>query len=226
VNDRAFLSQFDTAQAISKEIDFLNNYVASETMLGFTDGTLGSSDLAVFILSKGKRYPIIDPPTFVQMGFDWKNVIPLDSEELGIYENQKQFTRDQSHPDGTVFFDQEINKYYVIENGFKLPIENPAVLKTYAKQKPILASIKESEQTISCQLKKSFSNNQKYSCAMSIVLINNFIGNDYQFKATLPDGAQINAINVTFSTALKWENMQDSLSSIKNALRNNYISTQ
>jgi hypothetical protein len=226
ISTPAFLSQFDTVQAITKENDFLPLYPVSETQLGFADGTLASSDISVFILSEGKSYPIINAPTFVQMGFDWNNVVPLDSEELSLYATQKQFTHDQPHPNGTLFLDQETNTYYVIKNGQKLPIKSAAVLATYSKQKPVLANLRQSQQSVSCQLKKSFFNGNKYSCTMPLDSIDNLIGNDYQIKAAFPDGTQINNIDVTFSTALKWESLRSSLSRIKINLTNNYMPAQ
>ena len=91
VSTRAFFSQFETNQSIIKNDDFLKNYPVSDDQLGFAEGTLASFEQSVFILSEGKSYPVADAETFVQMGFDWNNVVALDSEELNIYKKQKQF---------------------------------------------------------------------------------------------------------------------------------------
>ncbi|HPN54806.1 MAG TPA: hypothetical protein PLB52_02630, partial [Candidatus Moranbacteria bacterium] len=110
ISARAFLSQFDANQAITKDIGFLSHYTISEKLLGFADGTLASYDISVYILSNGKSYPINSANTFVRMGFDWQDVIPIDSEELSLYEKQKIFTLNQAHPDGTIFFDETAQK--------------------------------------------------------------------------------------------------------------------
>lgn len=225
VSANAFLSQFDTNQAIIKTADFLNQYKLSETSLGFADGTLASVAPSVFILSEGKSYPISNADTFVRMGFDWNNVVPINSEELGIYEKQKQFTINQPHPDGTLFLDQKTNEYFVIQDGEKHPIESATIVKTYAKQKPVLADLEESNNSISCQLKKSWTlfNNNAYNCTVPLDSLNNFIGNDFRIDVKFADNAKITDINTNFSTSLDWTNLHSALSKIKGNLITNYV---
>lgn len=219
---RAFLSQFDADQAITKTDDFLSQYKLSETSLGFADGTLGSLAPSVFILSEGKSYPISNAETFVRMGFDWNNVIQLDSEEFGIYERQKQFTYNQPHPNGTLFMDQKTNKYFVIMNGEKHPVESAAIAKTYSKQKPVIADLEESETGVSCQLKKNWLSNNAYACTVSLDSLNNFVGNSFQIDAKFADKTKVVNVNTTFSTSLTWANLRSTLSRIKGNLVTNY----
>jgi len=224
VSTRAFFSQFEANQAIIKNDDFLKNYPLSDDQLGFVDGTLASFEQSVFILSEGKSYPVADAETFVQMGFDWNNVVALDSEELNIYKKQKQFDRNQPHPNGTIFFDQTIEKYFVIKNNEKHLIENDAVAKNYSKQKFVIANSKESETSFSCQLKKNLLSSSKYSCNVPLDSFENFLGNDYQIETKFANEAKVSDIDVTFSTPLNWLNLRSSLSRIKASLRNNYNS--
>lgn len=225
VSTRAFFSQFEANQAIIKNDDFLNSNSIANEQLGFADGTLGSFEQSVFILSENKSYPVADANTFMLMGFNWNDVIALNSEELNIYKKQKQFTIDQPHPNGTVFFDQATKKYFIIRNNEKHPIENDTVAKTYSKQKFVLANSEESEVSVSCQLKKEFLRNQ-YSCSMPINSFEKFLGNDYQIEIKFTNEAKISNIAATFSTPLKWQNFRSSLSIIKERVRNNYIPTQ
>lgn len=226
VSTRAFFSQFEANQAIIKDAAFLKIYPASDDQLGFVDGTLASFEQSAYILSEGKSYPIVNAETFIQMGFNWNDIVALDSEELNIYKKQKQFNRDQPHPNGTVFFDQATEKYFVIKNNEKHPIENAAVVKTYSKQKFVIANSKESEASVSCQLEKSFLSSQKYHCDVPLDSFEKFLGNDYQIETKFANEAEISNIDVTFSTPLSWPNLRSSLSRIKVNLRNNYIQTQ
>jgi hypothetical protein len=223
ISARAFLSQFDATQAIAKNNDFLERYPVSEKPLGFADGTLVSSDISVFILSESKSYPIINASTFIQMGFDWKNVIALDPEELGLYDRQRLFTRDQPHPNGTLFMDRETKKYFIIRNGEKHSIESTAVAKTYSFQNPVIADLKESEENISCQLKKIWLRSNVYSCNIPLGSMASFLGNDYEVSATFVNNVKLSKIETTFSTPFSWQNLKVSLSRIKENLKNNYI---
>lgn len=226
VSAKAFLSKFEPEQAIGKNEDFLENHPVSEEFLGYADGTLASFDGSVLILSGGKSYPIINAETFVSMGYDWNEVIPLDSEEISIYDKQKQFNRNQPHPDGTLFFDRKTEKNYLISDNHKLPMESNAVARTYQKQRSIVADSEESQQVFSCQLgeKELFSN--VFSCSIPLDEIGNFWGNDYQIETAFPEDIRLAGIDVTFYTSFTWENFMLSLSTIKNRILMNYIPEQ
>ncbi len=222
VSEKAFLSSFDPSQAITKSSDFLSLYPVSEDLLGYADGTLGSFDGSVYILSNMKSYPIINPETFVSMGYDWNTVIPLDSEEISIYEKQKTFTRSQMHPDGTLFLDEKSGKYYVVSSMTKHPIESDAVAKTYRKQKPVLASLEDSEKVFSCDLKDEDLTLNIYSCTIPVVEMELFPGNAYEISTIFGDDANLQTMNMTFRTSFTWKNFMLSLSNIKNRILTNY----
>ena len=222
ISERAFLSQYDAIQAIPKNQDFFASYPASETSLGFADGTLASSDASVFILSGGKSYPIANAETFVSMGFNWNDVLALQPEELGLYEQQKQFNDSQPHPDGTLFVDQKTNEYFLIENGEKRPIKSLAIIKTYAKQKPIIADQQSLLASVSCKLKAQMLTEDTFSCAAPLQSINQFPGNYYQIDAKFLVAAKISQMNVTLSTPPDWQHIHASLGNIKNTLKTNY----
>ena len=224
ISAQAFLSQFEVNQAIIKDRDFLSRYALSEKLLGFADGTLVSYDISVYILSEDKSYPINSANTFVRMGFEWKDVVPIDSEELSLYEKQKIFTLNQVHPDGTIFFDESAQKYFIIKDKHKLPIGTQTIAKSYSKKNPIKANLQENENdAIHCQLKKSQLNSHKYFCEMPLDSVANFFGNDYEVNTRFANEAEIKNINTTFSTPANWKNLMLSLSTIKNNIKNNYI---
>lgn len=223
VSTPAFLSQFDAINAIAKNKDFLAGYKVSETSLGYEDGTLASSDVSVFILSQGKSYPVQSVETFLRMGFSWDNLTPVTTDELGIYAKQKQFTSDSPHPDGTIFFDQNTNKHFMIEKEFKRPMDSDAVAKSYSKRKAVLASLEDAEKIASCDLKRKSSGSDIYSCEANVADLQPFIGNYYQITANFPVETNINNLNVTFSTQLTWPNMRDSLSKIKTKILTRFL---
>lgn len=223
VSARAFLSQYEISQAITKNSDLLSTFEVSETRIGFADGTLASFDVSAFILSANKKYPIINPETFIGMGFNWDDIVALDSEEIGIYEKQKTFTRNYPHPDGTLFSDQKTGEYFIIENGKKRPIKSQAVKKTYFQQKPVIANLEESEKEFSCILKKEIFGRGDFSCTIPLDEVETFLGNDYQIDMKFENNIKIDTINTTFFTDPNWQNMRLSLANIKNRLVANYM---
>lgn len=220
VSTQAFLSQFDGIAAIAKNKDFLSRYPVSETYLGFADGTLVSSTDSVFILSEGKSYPIENDVTFLAMGFSWDNVLAITTNELGIYKKQKQFTRNDPHPNGTIFVDQKTNKYFIIKDKKRRPISSPALIKTYSKQKAILADSTAAEKESACILKKKIFSPNTYECSVSLEDLMPLVGNDYQISTTFSESAKLSSINTTFSTPLTFHSLKNSLSTIKTKLKN------
>jgi len=220
ISAAAFLSQFESVSVISKNADFLKRYPVSEIYLGFADGTLVSSADSVYILSEDKSYPIENEVTFSAMGFDWENVIPISTDELGAYKKQKQFTNNSAHPNGTIFLDQKKNSYFLIKDNKKLPLGNTAIIQTYSKQKPILADSTASEKELSCVMQKKILNSNAYQCNISLENLSGLVGNDYQIALTFPATANISKIETTFSTPLTFASLKNSLSVIKNRLEN------
>lgn len=220
ISTRAFLSQFNQAQAIAKNKDFLTQHPVSDKYLGFGNGTLGSATNSVFILTEDKSFPVADAETFNQMGLSWNDVIPLSQDELSIYSKEKQFTVSNPHPNGTIFMDQKTNDIFLIKNGFKLPVPNETILKTYSKQTPILIDLIGSEIENVCIMQNKFLSSNTYKCELSLETLANLIGNDYQINVKFPSKTSISEIQTTFSTPLNWQSLKNSLSKIKMALQN------
>lgn len=221
LNEKAFLSRYDPIQAIPKNEDFLKNKDVSESFIGFADGTLASSDQSVFILSRGNSYPIADSATFVAMGFNWDDVLPLTPAEINAYKRQKQFTVNQPHPDGTLFYDKNENKYFVIDGGKKHPIENRLIADAYAKVPPILIDSQSLKKNVSCKLTKTPFTFGTFSCQLDLNEIEDLIGNDYQFEIEPGNDVELQAVDVMFYTQLNQANLMTSLSLIKNRIGNN-----
>lgn len=222
VSDRAFLSQYQSVQAIAKTKDIFSTYPQTENPLGFADATLASNAGSVFILSGAKSYPVADFNTFEAMGFNWKNVKALESDELGAYEQQKQFTVNQPHPDGTIFQDENKQQYFIIDNGLKRPILSQAVLNTYPSENMIAVDQDGSSKKVSCVLQKQILPFKTYSCQMDLSEISTSKGNDYQFETSLKNTAKLKESSLAFSTPLSWKNAMNSLSKIKGNLQSNY----
>lgn len=220
VSVQAYLSQFKADAAIAKDADFLSRYPMSDAYLGFADGTLASAADSVYILSEDKSYPIENEVTFAAMGFAWENVVPISTDELGAYKKQKQFTNDAPHPNGTIFVDREKNEYFIIQNGRKLPMNSAAIIEAYSKQKPISVDSAASEKEFSCKIQKEMFSSDTFGCGIQLENLTSFIGNDYQVALTFPSDADLQKINVTFSTPITFSSLKNSLSVIKTKLKN------
>lgn len=223
VSEKAFMSQFDARHAIEKDRQFLEQLPFDEnSFLGFADGTLLSSPLSIFITSGNYVYPINEPATFLALGYRWEDVIQADTDEVGMYQEQKVFTIDQPNPDGTLFQEKETGKIFLIRNREKHELPSLNVAKSYSKIDPILVDAKSLTETASCKLSKNFLSLNSFSCAIPIATLESLIGNNYQFALSPMKDMQIDRINVTFTKKLELLNAKQSLADIKNQIIQRY----
>lgn len=220
ISARAFASLFDPAAAIAKNNDFLPRYQLTENYLGFADGSLVSSADSVFIISEGKSYPVENAETFLAMGFDFGNVLQLTQDEINAHVKQKQFTHNDPHPNGTIFFDRKASEYFAVENGTKRPLATEKIAGSYLKQKPIVADSEEILVESSCELTKKLFPSNTYACSATLQNLISSVGNDYQISTKFSSDAKIKSIHTTFSTPLEFENLKTSLSKIKGRILN------
>lgn len=219
VSEKAFVSRYEAKLATKKDASFLKEFGLADDQIGLADGTLAAIGTSVSILSKEKIYPIYSPKVFEEMGFDWSDVYPVNSEEIGIYKKQKLFYQGSAHPDGTIFKDIRTGNYFIIENGMKHPIIGEYLIQSYLKNHPIIADSASLDIFSSCAFKKaSFSLSNRYTCKTSLDKIINEKGNNYQFNTSFNSAVSIDQIDIKFNTALNMKNMKNSLSHIKNSI--------
>jgi hypothetical protein len=228
VSENAFLSRADVRQAIKATGDIFEKLPLSEEYLGFRDGKLVSSNESVFILSKGKYYPIDNTLTFQAMGLSWDDVLPISAEELSAYEKQKLFTQDQPHPDGIVMTDRKTNNSFIIDNGKKRLLPNQVLANSYLRgATPVFVDSDSLTTKAECKTNKLFNPfNKEYRCEIPIDKIHEFSGNDYQFELLPDKDVRLNYASVTLHKVIGKDNFTSSLSEIKGRIRNTYYGTQ
>ena len=213
-SQKAFLSQYDQSEAIAQTQQFLSAQTVSENAIGYADGTLASIGQSVVILSQGKYYPINNPQTFTDLGYDWNDITPIGSDELALYTRQKLISEtNEQHPDGTIFSDKAANKYYMVSNGQKLLLPSQAILHSYLKHEAVQVSSNSlTTKTLPCQLKKSFWSSNSYECAISLAPLNQLLGDDFQFSvASSATNIAPASIQVELSSSASKSNLKASL---------------
>ncbi len=223
INSNAYLSQYFDYQAINRDGDFLNKYELAEEKLGFSSGALLSYGESAFIVSNNEILPIDSPATFESMGFNWDDITPASSEEIGNYERGKLFTDKRSHPDGTIFAGKESGKYYLVQDGAKREIIGSNILRSYLKKNPVLVDEKGLNTKVDCQLKKNSSFfGKSYGCFISINGLSKMVGNDYRFEVTFSSDIQARELNLTFQKTVNWNNLKLSLIDIEQRIVSRY----
>lgn len=217
VSESAYLSRHRDSDAVSRDTDFLSRYTLSEDWIGYRIGsTVSFADGVFLIVSETEMRPFGSAEIFLALGYRFEDVIPATEEEIGIYKRGRIITLGIEHPDGTLFLDQDTDVSYLIENGFKRPLQNTEY-STFirSKQAPIIASSRVSEQTVSCILEPGIFG-QSFSCRTPITILQPGFGNDFEITLKKNDAdIDINTLQVSLETEASKENVLLILSKVK-----------
>jgi hypothetical protein len=217
----AFNSQYDSSLALEKNEDFLKQYPLDENPIGFSDGSLISYADSVYIVSEGKIFPIDNPQTFINDGFDWNDVQIAGADEISLYERAKLFNKSSINPAGTIFSAEEKPLWFFIKDEKKLPIPSEKILASWLHKKPILFSL---NNTGECQIEKGgyFWQTNTYKCDLNMKTAGALYGNEFRFTMTPNSNIQLAEISVDFSKAINKTNLRNSLVSLYNKIISNY----
>jgi hypothetical protein len=208
----AFHSQYDEHLAISKPTDFLGNYPLTENPIGFADGSLISYGTSAYIASKDKIYPIGDPDIFLSQGYAWKDIIPVSGDEFSLYQKEKLFTLTSIHPDGTIFFTPDTNKWYQIENGQKHELPSEKIATSWLKKTPVTVLAKSLDILGACDLKKELFGN--YACLINLNETEDSAGKYYEFTFIPKADLKIDNLNLLYKKNMTLQNLKLSVRSM------------
>jgi len=220
VSPSAFLSRYTESMAHEENESFLTAHTLSEEFIGYRVGSLVSFADGVFIItSETDMRPIGNAETLLTLGYRFEDVLPASEEEIGIYKRGRIILLGAIHPDGTLLFDQDTNTYYLIDKGFKRPIEDSVYLNFLKeKQMPVLVSSFASAKQVSCALRPGLLG-QSFSCDASIDTLTSGFGNDFILSIQDNDiDIELQTLDVSFKTKQSKDTILLTLSQIKQRL--------
>jgi len=222
VSDRAFLSKYDPAEALTKEASFLNDHPIIDDRAGFSDGSLVANGGSVFIISDGKILPVDNAQTFASKGYNWNDVLNVGEDEIAIYQKDKLFSIKSPHPNGTIFKTPEDSKYYIVENGKKHLLPSDGIAASWLKKEPIIVSKKALEISARCTFKKNLWNNTNYSCEIPLDKFYDLVGFNYEFNLVSDTAIQMDSLSVDYKKNVDKANLKTFLVSLYNSIRGTY----
>ncbi|MFA5961794.1 MAG: hypothetical protein WC848_03885 [Parcubacteria group bacterium] len=202
----AFHSQYEENFAIPKNADFLNAYAVAKNPIGFADSSLISYGTSAFIVSRDKIYPIGDPDIFLNQGYDWNDIIIASSDELSLYTKEKLFTLTSVHPDGTIFFATDTQKWYQIENGQKHELPSEKIANSWLKKHPISVLAKSLEVLGGCDLQKETFGG--YACLIPLNDTEDTAGKYYEFTFVAKNDLKIDNLNLLYEKNMTMQNLK------------------
>jgi hypothetical protein len=209
---RAFL--LSEGDAISEENTNTNNF-QSGALLSFADG--------VFLIDGNQVRPIGDAIIFEGLGYHWEDVMPASEEDMGLFEKGKMVILGNMHPNNTVFYDPDMQKYFLIRDGKKHEIVNEAIAKSYLRgTHPIIVSEKSLSTMQSCPLELGGFLIKHYACATPIDTFKNLPGDSYRLSLQFDNNASFQNIQTVFADTVSISNMKTSLSQIKQRIMAHY----
>lgn len=228
VSDNAYLSRFPDSFALPQNKELLTQYPVSENWIGYRVGSMVSFDNGVFLItSDAEMRPIGSAEILLSLGYRFEDVRPVSEEEIGIYKRGRIILLGALHPDGTLFFDQDTNTYYLTENNFKRPITDTTYRDfIVSKQTPIVVSSGASKEQVSCQLTPGFFG-QSFSCQTPISTLPTQFGSDFEVTLSKNDTPiNIRTLQVSLETEKSKQNMLTLLSQIKQRFLSRFGASQ
>ncbi|HWQ60547.1 MAG TPA: hypothetical protein VN420_05400 [Candidatus Fimivivens sp.] len=191
VSDRAALSYFAKDKLLAANADLLTIIPPQETLVGFRPGSLLSDTQGVYgVGGDGKVHPIGTTQIFEALGFHWKDVVPVNEEELGFHKRGKIMLFDAAQPDGTVFRDTVTGTYSVISDARRLPIRNTEYLDSLLNvTTPIDASSDSLSITSACTpVRTTFSFlHPTFTCDIPLEALKTFPGESFEVSLSSSD---------------------------------------
>jgi len=197
----------------------IENYIQARSSQIFGDGSLASYGDSIYVISDGQAMPIDSPETFIALGYDWKNVMPIDADQFAIYTKGSLLTLYSAHPNGTVF-QTDTDKKYIVKDAKKYLL--PADFTTIAA---VRVSEKSFEIAAGCQLQKNWLTLRKYDCSLPLDQLQNMPGKDYMFDSKFSNDIQLQAINVELKRDMTFSNFNLSLNNLLKRSKENYVPT-
>lgn len=223
VSSAAFASQYDAAQAIPKNPDFLTAFPMAADLAGYADGSLISYGESIYIVSGENILPIDNPETFLSHGYDFNDVIPASADEIALYKRGKLFNITSTHPDGTIFKTTEAGEYYQILNSEKHRLSSQNIAASWLRHSPILVSKESLDITAGCDFKKNFWGTNAYSCEIPIMNMQQLTGNNYEFTLKPAAAVAVNSINIEFRKDINLINARSAVSGMLNRITATYV---
>ncbi len=217
VGATAFHSRYPENFAIVESSDFLNRFPVSENFIGFRPGSLLSFADGVFVVTDETTVrPVGSADIFLALGYHFSDVLPVNSEDVGMYQRGRILLLGAPHPDGTLFRDRDTETFYLIDHGRKRPITNSMYREFLTqKQTPIEVSGNGSEQSVVCDLTSTLLPHN-FSCQIPLEALSSLPGSDYELTLSQPDTEiNIRILSLEFQTEKSLSNARTLLATIK-----------
>ncbi|MCP4360265.1 MAG: glycosyltransferase family 2 protein [Chloroflexi bacterium] len=118
----AFLSHGYHWEQVVRYKDAVVQTIPTGVPMGFRDGAcLQSLSGNVYVVEKGKIRPFVSAVVFEQLGFNWENVLPIDSATLNQLKSGPAMTQTDRYPQGTLLKSDTSLTVYRLEDGQKRP---------------------------------------------------------------------------------------------------------
>lgn len=212
ISENAFNSYLNK-QILDGDKSLFDKYPKAGEIIGFANGSvLGVENDGVYIIEDSKKRPFGDEFILKSFGYEDDNVKFVNNGELSANKKDKMFLATDHHPDGTIFYTNDTNKYFIFQNQNLYPIKKA--------EKSI--KIEEESRVVytECELKKNWLN--EYVCNLDLKNIENFKGNFYEFSVIDVPELKVKNIQVKFSQKLNKENLFRRIAKIKDLFTNRY----
>lgn len=222
----AFLAAFPESWALQRSDDFVKSFPPAEQVIGFPSSSLLAFADGVFIMDSTTPRAIGSVDIFTALGYNWGDVFPASDEDISLSQKGKIVDFGTPHPNGTVLFDTDTNRYFLILNNEKRLIMSDTIRDAWLRGRhPVAVSSQSLSTTTSCILGKESWFSKTSSCTVSLDAFRELPGNSYEISLKTPSGTDIREATITFGSSITKDTLLFSLSRLKQRIFSRYEST-
>jgi len=217
VSPAAFHSRYLESAAKTADAAWQNQHLVTNDFIGFRVGSLVSFADGIFVItSETEMRPIGSAEIFLELGYNFRDVIPGSEEDIGIYKRGRILLLGAPHPDGTIFKDESSGTYFLIASGERRPISaGPYLDFLISRIHPITADAPNEKRTVSCGATASLLP-RSLECSVDLRPVGASFGPDYEVSIEGSDvNIDINTLSLDFETRLDAANAQTLFSKLK-----------
>ena len=219
ISEEAFQSYKNKSHTADGNSKLLEKYPKSKEKIGFADGSLiAVKDDGAYVIENGKRHAIDGTLTQRAFGFDRADDTIYETyvnrEELNVHKKASMFNMQDKHPNGTLFYATDTDKYYLYQNDTLYEIEKPdakLIIPVNNASREIFAD---------CILNKGLT--LKYTCTIDLENISEFEGNFYEFSVIDIPELNTKSIKIKLSQKTTRQNFYDRINEVKKGLTTQY----
>lgn len=207
-SEAAALSWTTAEEVLPAKNDTFDVFPLDNAPVGYRPGTLLSDEREIFVVDgEGFLRPVPTLAVFEALGFSAEDVLSVDSSDFSTHTRGAALTASDTQPDGTILFDVDTNRHFLVEDGKRHLLESEKYRNMFLElSTPITVTSDAFHATVSCELVRHPTFRNRYLCTIPTDSLDAFPGRSYEFSLNPNQDIEIENIEISLHQSPNREN--------------------